>query len=107
MMRKFIIPVFWTMSNDLEIEAETLDEAIIKAREWTNIPEQGSEYVADSYTVNTECAEMLNDPSPGNTKDSRQILRTIYRYSEDVLMQMTDEQCEEEVSANQMYPENW
>ena len=49
---KYKIPVSWTMVADMEIEADSLDEAIEKAEE-ANLPDD-AEYCDSSFEVNTE-----------------------------------------------------
>ena len=61
-MPKFTIPVSWTMITDMEIEADSLDEAITKA-ESQELPEDG-EYLDSSFDINYECAFELNKPEP-------------------------------------------
>ena len=50
-MKKFRIPVSWTMIGDMIVEAETLEAAILIAEE-ANLPE--GEYCDSSFEVNTE-----------------------------------------------------
>ena len=50
-MKKFKIPVSWTMVDDIIIEAETLEEAI-KGAEDVNLPE--GTYCDASFAVNTD-----------------------------------------------------
>jgi hypothetical protein len=50
-MKKFRIPVSWTMIADMIVEAETLEAAILIAEE-ANLPE--GTYCDSSFEVNTE-----------------------------------------------------
>lgn len=56
----FKIPVSWEVSADIEIEADTLEQAI-KLAEDDDIPlPQDWDYVDASWTVNKEMAEFIN-----------------------------------------------
>lgn len=57
-MPKYTIPVFWSMANDIEVEADSLEEAIKAAKDY-DLPQEGAEYIDGSFTVNRECAEAL------------------------------------------------
>ena len=49
---KYIVPVHWTMCADLEIEADSPEEAAEKAANRTNIIEEdGGCYSDDSFVV--------------------------------------------------------
>lgn len=50
-MKKFIIPVVWTMYGKYEIEATSLEEAISKAE---NMPLPDGEYLQDSFSIDYE-----------------------------------------------------
>lgn len=60
-MKKFKIPVSWEMYGFVEIEAETLDEAVNRA--WNdNIPlPYYSEYVDESFRVDEEDVAIFNE----------------------------------------------
>ena len=60
-MPKFTIPVSWTMIDDMEIEADTLEEAIDIAEE-SDLTK--GEYCDSSFEVNHELAVQLNAPEP-------------------------------------------
>ncbi len=61
-MPKFKIPVSWTMVADMEIEAETLEDAISEA-ESAELPE--GEYCDSSFEVNHDliygCPEVYGE----------------------------------------------
>lgn len=58
---KFKIPVNWIMSSYVNVEANSLDEAIEVAQyQWAELPVNG-EYIDDSFDVNIQCAEEMND----------------------------------------------
>lgn len=59
-MTKFRIPVYWEMGEILEIEAESLKEAIKIAEDMDDIPENG-DYVDGSFTADEEFAKVMND----------------------------------------------
>jgi len=56
---KFKLPCFWTVVGNIEIEADTIDEAIEKA----NAPEMplplDGVYLEDSFTVDVEAIEVI------------------------------------------------
>ena len=54
-MKKFVVPVTWTVSSYVVIEAETADEAAEQAEEG-NLPRDG-EYVMGSFEADFECVE--------------------------------------------------
>jgi hypothetical protein len=57
--RKFIIPIVWTLGANLEIEAESLDEAILMA-DSCDLPKDG-EYINGSFEVNKDVIPFLNE----------------------------------------------
>lgn len=57
-MPKFTIPVSWTMIDDMEIEADTLEEAIVIAEESDLTT---GEYCDSSFEVNRELVYQLNE----------------------------------------------
>jgi len=60
-MKKFKIPVSWTMISDIDVQANSLDEAIdIVQLQWAELPLDG-DYVDDSFEVNIDCAYQMND----------------------------------------------
>lgn len=61
-MAKFIIPLFWSMSNDIEIESNSLEEAIRMAKK-SDPSMLDAQYIDNSYTINRECAEALSQES--------------------------------------------
>ena len=56
-MKKFVVPVSWTVSAYVVIEAETADEAAELAEEGS-LPRDG-EYVRGSFEADFECVELL------------------------------------------------
>lgn len=64
MKLKYIIPVYWTMYAELEIEAESLDQACELARE-ADLPSEG-EYLDGSFDVGREMAEIINEETEGH-----------------------------------------
>ena len=60
-MKIFKIPVNFLMSQDIKVEADSLDQAIDKAQDiWCALPMDG-EYIEDSFDVNYHYAEVMND----------------------------------------------
>jgi hypothetical protein len=55
----FTIPVTWSMTTDLTIEAESLEEACEKADSGP-LPDDG-EYMDDSWEINVDCLDFLNE----------------------------------------------
>lgn len=58
-MPKFKIPVEWSMSSSIEIDADTFEDAVRTARENLNnfsLPEDG-EYIPDSFSILGDCPE--------------------------------------------------
>lgn len=64
-LRKFIIPVTWTVCAEMEIEAESLEDAKLEA-ENAELPTESS-YVDGSFEVNTD--EMIFCLNPGLEKE--------------------------------------
>lgn len=60
-MTKFRIPVYWEMGDILEIEAESLEEAVKIAENMDDLPE-GGEYIDCSFTVNEDIVREINEP---------------------------------------------
>ena len=58
-MKKFKVQVYWQLSSTLDIEAETLEQAFQKAREYNGLPTD-SDYVSDSFEVDEEVSDMMN-----------------------------------------------
>ena len=58
-MAKFTVAVEWIMNKDLVIEANSLAEAIRKAHDMEDLPEDG-DYVDGSFEVNHEITRELN-----------------------------------------------
>lgn len=60
-MKTFKIPVYWTESAEIDIEANSLEEAIeIVQYQYPNLPKE-HEYIDGSFEVNEEVARELND----------------------------------------------
>lgn len=60
-MKKFKIPVDWSMCADVEVQANSLQEAIdIVQLQWAELPMEG-EYIDSSFQVNIDCAYQMND----------------------------------------------
>ncbi len=60
-MHRYIIPVWWSMCADFEVEANNLKEAIQKVEDDSDHWQLDGEYIDGSFTVNIECAEELNN----------------------------------------------
>lgn len=60
-MPKFKIACEWTMIDEFDVEADTLEEAILKVEENENnaFPLKG-EYLDDSFQINREVTAELN-----------------------------------------------
>jgi hypothetical protein len=56
---KYKISCTWMMSAEIEIEADSSEEAIQKAYDETGLPEDG-EYVSSSFEVDEE-VELINE----------------------------------------------
>lgn len=52
-MKTYVIPVTWSVSNDITVEAASLTEAAEIARR-LDLPEEGAEYVDGSFEVNLD-----------------------------------------------------
>jgi hypothetical protein len=61
-MPKFKIACEWTMIDEFDVEADTLEEAILKVEENENnaFPLKG-EYLDDSFQINRDVTAELND----------------------------------------------
>lgn len=59
-MKIYKIPVQYEMMAELEIEAETLEEAIALASEYDQEPPD-AEYIDGSWEINYEMLEFLNE----------------------------------------------
>ena len=65
---KYTIPINWTLSAELVVEANSLEEAI-KAADALPLPEgptEGAEYIDGSYEVRNELIPELNALNPGD-----------------------------------------
>jgi hypothetical protein len=58
-MAKFKVAVEWVMTTDVVIEAETLEDAILKIEDMPELPDDG-DYLDGSFEVNTEVTRELN-----------------------------------------------
>jgi hypothetical protein len=58
-MAKFKVAVEWVMTTDVVIEAETLEDAILKVEDMPELPDDG-DYLDGSFEVNTEVTRELN-----------------------------------------------
>jgi hypothetical protein len=56
-LKKYIIPVQWMMSDEFEVEAYSLEEAIEIAK---RMPLTRGEYVDDSFEINEDLLLILN-----------------------------------------------
>jgi hypothetical protein len=56
-LKKYIIPVQWMVSDEIEVEAYSLEEAIEIAK---RMPLTRGEYVDDSFEINEDLLLMLN-----------------------------------------------
>lgn len=60
-MKSFKIPVYWTESAEIDVEANTLEEAIeIVQFQHEELPKE-HEYIDGSFVVDDEVAKELND----------------------------------------------
>ena len=59
-MKKFKIAVSWEVYGDVEIEAETLTEAVNIAENDDNIPLPEPNYIDGSFIVDAEMSKELN-----------------------------------------------
>lgn len=53
--KTYTLPVYWEMSGEIEVKAESLKEAIQKAAD-TAIPLPQGRYVQDSFGIDTDIA---------------------------------------------------
>lgn len=60
-MRKFEIPIDWTMAKNVIIEAETLEEAILLA---LDDDLKSGDYVDESIRISMQMIEALNNVTP-------------------------------------------
>ena len=56
-LKRYVIPVQWMMSDDIEVEAYSLEEAIEIVK---RMPLTRGEYVDDSFEINEDLLLMLN-----------------------------------------------
>lgn len=56
-LKRYVIPVQWMMSDEFEVEAYSLEEAIEIAKQ---MPLTRGEYVDDSFEINEDLLLMLN-----------------------------------------------
>ena len=56
-MSKFKVAVEWSMCGTIEVEAETLNEAICFAESDSDIPLPEGDYLEGSFLVNAEMSE--------------------------------------------------
>lgn len=62
--KKFIIPCYWNVYGNVEVEAETVEEAVMILEDGP-LPENGS-YVANSFRVDHEVINSYNDEEEGS-----------------------------------------
>lgn len=62
-MKTYKIPVTWSVIGQVEIDAESLEEAILKAED-ANLPTD-SDYLEGSFSVDHDCIEYLNENGVG------------------------------------------
>lgn len=58
-MAKFKVAVEWVMTKNIEIEADSLSEAILEAEDLPNLPDDG-DYLEGSFEVNHDFTRELN-----------------------------------------------
>jgi hypothetical protein len=58
-MAKFKVAVEWVMTTDIVVEANSLAEAIRKAEDMDDLPDDG-DYLDGSFEVNLEVTRELN-----------------------------------------------
>ena len=58
-MAKFRVAVEWSMYGEVEVDADTLQEAIEKVEDDLDMPLPEGEYIDDSFVVNSEFSEFL------------------------------------------------
>jgi hypothetical protein len=59
-MSNFKVAVSWSVFGEMNIEAETLEDAIRIAQDDTQIPLPEGEYIDGSFNVDAEMSEELN-----------------------------------------------
>ena len=59
-MANFKVAVSWSLFGEMNIEAETLEDAIKIAEEDTEIPLPDGEYIDGSFMVDPEMSKELN-----------------------------------------------
>jgi len=64
-MKKFIIPCYWEMSGNIEIEAETVEDAVMIAEDPEQCLPLDSSYIANSFHVDHEVVDSYNDEERG------------------------------------------
>ena len=68
-MPKYKIPVSWVMTDEIDVEANSLEEAIQKVEESNELPD--GEYLDSSFEVNRElissCPEIFGEQKKGKT----------------------------------------
>lgn len=67
-MKTWKIPVVWTMAGTVEIEAETLAEAVEIAKEEASIPDD-KEYLANSWEIGVEDEDLIREFYNDNQND--------------------------------------
>lgn len=67
-MRKFEIPIDWTMAKNVIIEAETLEEAILLA---LDDDLKNGDYVDESIRISMQMIEALNNVTPEEIEKAR------------------------------------
>ena len=58
-MKQYHIPVFWIMTDEAEVYAENLEDAIEKVKDDNYENDLKGEYVDNSFEVNIDCIEDL------------------------------------------------
>jgi hypothetical protein len=61
-MKTFKIAVQWTVCGEMEVKAKTLQDAIEIVENDPELPLPEGEYIDDSFLVNAEMTEFLNNP---------------------------------------------
>ena len=67
-MRKFEIPIDWTMAKNVYIEAETLEDAILLA---LDDDLKNGDYVDESIRISMQMIEALNNVTPEEIEKAR------------------------------------
>ena len=62
-MKTYKIPVSWTVTATMEIDAESLEDAILKAED-ASLPTD-PDYLEGSFSVDHACIEYLNENGVG------------------------------------------